>query len=148
MTVKALRAIPSGGKVCISYIPPTANLFILITQLPIEWPRRIHPSVQEIRISLLRLGRQLQGHEVGLLKIFLDIHLSNQFSAASSSLSSRNSPPRTPRSSFPSLLDPASTPSLPATTSTAERNQSAYETYHHMKSSRSWSYYETRAERS
>uniref|UniRef100_A0A8H7NB29 Large ribosomal subunit protein mL43 n=1 Tax=Bionectria ochroleuca TaxID=29856 RepID=A0A8H7NB29_BIOOC len=109
MTVKALRAIPSGGK-------NGLGAFIL--------------QCKKLEFHYCDWAGSSKGMN-GFIKSLLP-----KFAAAN------------PQVEFSISPDPASTPSLPATTSTAERSQSVYETYHHTKSSRSWSYYGTRAERS
>lgn len=60
MPVSALKAV-STARVCLfSHIKPIYRS----NNIGLEWRRCIHPSMQAPRLSLLRLGGELQGHEV------------------------------------------------------------------------------------
>lgn len=67
MVVQGIRKA-AIGQVCSQNL----NCYSTPSNATVEWCRSLHPAMQTSRLSLLRLGRQLQGHEVRLqLVVFL-----------------------------------------------------------------------------
>lgn len=140
MPVQGIRTVASS-RVSLELVQ-----FLLCGQMlikSVEWPRRLHPSMQTPRLPLLRLGRQLQWHEVrrlllsitpsSLLRLYLTFLLKVPSSNQTSSQHFQNHIRRS-RSEY--LLVHTNTQLSEATTSMAARKPFASGTWRRSKCSR------------